>query len=208
MIRKTMLLATSACALAAFVFPAAAQASPDWEPEKAITDGKGQLHWVSGSGLSVGPTNITFSGESTAATEGLITHFVIDVPVGGIPTSAPSCFVIAATNSTTGGGEGREEEWPITLGTSGAATHMTVSNVTYTTHFAGAGCVPASIPAKLSVTGAMTLVVLGGEGNAATANGANDPLTLEGNGVHFVPAFPVNFNSSINLTWQGPPITP
>ena len=213
MIKKTMLLAASACALVAFAVPAMAQASPHWEAEQAITDGTGALTSVSAAGLSTGPANVTFSGESTTATEGVIHDFVIDVPVGGIPTNVPSCFAVAATNSTTGGGEGREEEWPVTLGTSGTATHMTVHNVTFTNHYAGAGCAPAGVPSTVSVTGSATLVVVGGAGNTATANGVGDPLTVEAGGVHIADpktgqSIPVNLTSSTSLTWVGPAVTP
>jgi len=215
MIKKTMLLAASACALVAFAVPAMAQANPEWEVGKEIKKGTGALTSVSATGLITGPANVTFSGETTAATEGVITHFVIDVPVGGIPTNVPSCFAVAATNSTTGGGEGRSEEWPVTLGTlppPEVGTHMTVHNVTFTNHYAGAGCGPAGVPAKVSVTGSATLPVPGGQGKAVTANGAVDPLTVEANGVHVTDKdgnpIPVNLTSSVNLTWEGPEIKP
>ncbi|HYJ22339.1 MAG TPA: hypothetical protein VEW07_09990 [Solirubrobacterales bacterium] len=208
MIKKTMLLAASACALVAFAVPATVQASPDWVASQAITEGAGSITTVTAVGLSTGPVSVTFSGQSSTTTEGVIADFVTDVPGGGVPTNVPNCRVVAITNSTTSGGEGRAEEWPIALHTSGAATHMTISNITYTSHYEGAGCAGAGVPAKTSATGSATLIVPGGAGNGATANGVLDPLTLESGGIHVIPAVPINLTSTGNLTWKGPAVTP
>jgi hypothetical protein len=196
-IKKMLLLLSALAAFVAFAAPAAAQAESAWTSNGVLIGGPEEQTTVEGTGTlqtqAVGSPLVStaevhvhgFLWNGGVHGEGVIDEFVITPGT----TNLPGCS-FNGTNSTKGGNEGREEEWPITLTTENpeTGTHgVDISNVTFANDYSEF-CqktygLPARVPASGTVSGdynnatgciefiqAGSLAVEGG-GPAITLNG-------------------------------------
>jgi hypothetical protein len=178
-----LLLVGATSALVAFGPAVTAEAAPLWyldpgevqlgeEEEAGTVAGTGSLSWTV-SGVVTGPAVSHVHGYSwnipwTNSSFGFWSHVTI---TGNIPTNLPGCAA-TVTTSATEGGEGREEEWSVSLtdpGEEGGSAGVEIGNATFTFDY-NHQCQTFGLPAELEVSGTMTGVYTNASGCIDFAN--------------------------------------
>jgi hypothetical protein len=194
MLKKMMLLATAIAAIAAFVAPAAAQASLDWDSTGTI-EGSGKLGSLSTTGLESGPASVEFAGQvEEGSSTGSITEFNINGPFS---TNVTSCTAEGTVNEAT-------LPWEVHLETTDT---MTITNVTFINHYTGAGCAPAGVPSTVRVEGDVTLTLTGSNSADVDSKSDFEDLCVEGTNCGVRVDIFGDGTAATDISWTGPGVT-